>query len=452
MAIRRFLLAAAVSFPLAAFALPAHVRAEDAPPGAGDADSARHKFIGVINGLSVFVRSSPREDAYPVMRLDKGQQVTVVGIKFKWLKILPPEGSFAYVPKAYVNLRGDGKVGRATREVIAKVGSTLNQLKTAPMAKIEDGQDVEILGEQDDYYKVKPPEGTYLYVNESFVDPLQGQPVAEAKPAKPKPERTARAKPEVPPAGAPGNAVKPAAPEAGNAVAVGPKTEIPSVTPDGAAPTTQPVDAVAVDSQELFNKLEADFKAANEKPITDQPIDALMTGYTDLLKLNTLTPRMREIGEVRVSTLDLRTKAKAEFLALRGTQVQAADRQKALSAERDEIQQRIKEKEVHFYAAVGTLRASSIQRGGGTLFRLTDPSTGRTVAYVRSSDASYATMLGQFVGVKGTLTTDTALNMKIIEQPTSAEPVDPSKVNDSVAAQIIPPSLMPRVPTARASD
>ena len=174
MAIRRFILSAAVSFSLTAFAAPLVCRAEDAP--AGDVETARHKFVGVINGTSVFVRSSPREDAYPTMKLEKGQKVTVVGIKFKWLKILPPEGSFAYVPKAYVNLRGDGKVGRASREVIAKVGSTLNQLKTAPMAKIDEGQDVEILGEQDEYYKVKPPEGTYLYVNESFVDPVQALP------------------------------------------------------------------------------------------------------------------------------------------------------------------------------------------------------------------------------------------------------------------------------------
>src|ERR1019366_3041367 len=138
---------------------------------------------------------------------------------------------------------------------------------------------------------------------------------------------------------------------------------------------------------------------------------------------------------------------KTEFLALRDTQVQAADRQKALVAEREEIQQRIKEKQVTFYAAVGTLRASSIQRGNGTLFRLTDPATGRTVAYVRTDDPKYASLMGQFIGVKGTLTTDTALNLKIVEQPTAAEPVDKSKVNDSVSAQIVPPSLMPRVPT-----
>ena len=65
-------------------------------------------------------RSGARDDAYPTMKLDKGAQVTVVGLKFAWLKILPPEGSFAYVPKVYIERRGNGSVGRATRETIAK--------------------------------------------------------------------------------------------------------------------------------------------------------------------------------------------------------------------------------------------------------------------------------------------------------------------------------------------
>jgi len=132
-------------------------------------------------------------------------------------------------------------------------------------------------------------------------------------------------------------------------------------------------------------------------------------------------------------------------VALRQEQLLAADQQKARVAEREEIQQRIKEKQVTFYAVVGTLRASSIQRGPGTLFRVTDPATGRTVAYARVSESKYGTLLGQFVGVKGVITTDADLNLKIIEQPTAIEGVDPGRVNDTVSAQIVPPSMMPLV-------
>jgi len=445
MVVRPFILSA-ISFGFLAAVPAAIVRADDT----ADVENAKHNFIGAINGSSVFVRSAPREDAYPAMKLDKGAQVTVVGIKFKWLKILPPEGSFAYVPKAYVNKRGDGKVGRATREVIAKVGSSLNQLKTAPMGKVDESQDVEIVGEQDEYYKIKPPAGTFLYVNESFVDPLKALPTPperrEKEQAPPIIAHNTGPKILTPPARPPTPPVTP-----NEEVPKGPlKTETPqpSQPPAAGAPTEV---ATAAPTPDSFEKLEADFKAANEKPITDQPVDALLTGYTELLKQETLLPRTRQVAEVRVSTLKLRSQAKAEFIAAREEQRLAADRQKALVAERQEIQQRIKEQEVTFYAAVGTLRASSIQRGNGTLFRLTDPATGRTIAYLRTSDAKYASMLGQFVGVKGIVTTDSALNMKIIEGPTATEAVDPAKVNASVAAQIIPPSLVPglhaRTPT-----
>ena len=96
------------------------------------------------------------------------------------------------------------------------------------------------------------------------------------------------------------------------------------------------------------------------------------------------------------------------------------------------------------YATVGTLRTSSIQHAGATLYRVTDPETGRTVAYIRTTDTAPMALLGQFVGVKGTISTDDSVNMKMIDNPTLVEPVDQAKVNGSVAAQILPPSLLPR--------
>jgi len=435
-AFRRIVLATAVSTALSAGVLPGLVRAQDAASDVQDVETAKHNFIGVINGSNVFVRSAPREDAYPTLKLEKGTKVTVVGIKFKWLKILPPEGSFAYVPKAYVNARSDGKIGRASREVIAKVGSTLNQLKTSPMGKVDDGQDVEIIGDQDEYWKIKPPAGSFVYVNETFVDPLKALPTIPDQKA---PDSAGPVAP-VANAGHPKETAKPATPAA-------PNEGVP-VTPDaavtGAAPVADPAPAAPVAPQvaETFDKLEADFKAGNEKAIADQPIKKLLAGYEDLLKQEMLTSTIRKVSEVRVATLKLREEAQRDYLAAKEQQVQAADRQKALTAEQQEIQDRIHQKEVRMYTACGTLRASSIQRGHGVLYRLTDPATGRSIAYVQTSDSKYAGLLGQFIGVKGKMSIDPVLNIKLISQPSDAEAIDPTKLNSSITAQIMPPSLM----------
>ena len=58
-------------------------------------ENAKHAFDGVINANDVFIRSGPNDSFYPTMKLDKGAKVKVVGIKFNWLKIEPPAGSFS---------------------------------------------------------------------------------------------------------------------------------------------------------------------------------------------------------------------------------------------------------------------------------------------------------------------------------------------------------------------
>src|ERR1051325_2949107 len=93
-------LALALSISLGAGASISRVLADDAP--APDLENAKHQYLGQINGNSVLVRSGPSDSDYPTVRLDKGTQVTVVGMRYNWLKIVPPEGSFSYVSKLYV--------------------------------------------------------------------------------------------------------------------------------------------------------------------------------------------------------------------------------------------------------------------------------------------------------------------------------------------------------------
>ncbi len=122
----------------------------------------------------------------------------------------------------------------------------------------------------------------------------------------------------------------------------------------------------------------------------------------------------------------------------------AAQREKSLKAEQQELAQQIKKNTVTAYTAVGTLRMSSFQSGSTTLYRLTDPDTGRTVVYLRSNDPQYASLLGKFVGVKGQVTDEEALSMKVLTNPTKVAEVQPAEVFKSVSAEIVPPSILPQ--------
>jgi hypothetical protein len=150
----------------------------------------------------------------------------------------------------------------------------------------------------------------------------------------------------------------------------------------------------------------------------------------------------------------VREEARTQLLATRKSQEEMKQRNQALSAERQELEERIKETQVDFYTAVGTLRPSSLQQGprGTVLYRLTDPDTGRTLVYLRSGDKNQlGSLLNQFVGVRGELRKDPLLRLNVI-QPTEAKAIDQSRLGNGVAASVMPPSLLPKMSTTASNE
>jgi uncharacterized protein YgiM (DUF1202 family) len=449
LAIRSFALGLSAAVFVAVF--PANSYADDPAP---QVDNSKVSFSGVVNSNAVYVRSGPGENYYATLKLDKGAQITVVGLKFDWLKVIPPEGSFSYVAKAYVEKRGDGSVGRVTKpDLNVRAGSDLNALKTTVQTKLDENEDVAILGEQDEYFKIKPPQGAYLYINKQFVDPVKALPaVAAAAPATdatdPKNSEPIASAPMVtttPDAAAKGAAAGAAlaasTTQPSNAVAAAPTTQS---SEQAAAPSTQPATPTA---ETQFDAVESEFLDATNKPLQDQPIEELQTKYTELSTNADLPASMRRIVEMRQATLKLRANVRQQYVEAQKMQDLANSKQTALKAEQAELTQRVKDQQVTTYTAIGTLRTSSLQIAGTSLYRLTDPNTGRTLVYIKSSDAKYAELLNQFIGVRGDIVEDAVVNLKTIT-PTGAEAVDQSKVNSTITAEVLPPSLLPKTPTA----
>jgi len=433
------------------------VLAQDAvqPP---QVENSRYQFEGGINASSVYVRSGPGEGYYATQKLDKDARVTVVGIKFDWLKITPPEGSFSYVGSVFVDRSGDGTVGRINRnDVNIRAGSLLNAMKTTVQSRLNAGEQVQIIGKEDEYLKIKPPAGAYLYVNKQFVDPVRALGGAgdnlstgggAAIPVADNPT-TRSSSPSV----LAGGAVTPAKPTPpsieGPVVTATPSTQPSQVA---AAPTTQPIAAAPPPSaEELFGKYEAQFATMSKQPLADQAVDDLSGKYQSIAKADALSDTLRAVVQFRISTLEARAQSKAKLLEARRLEKDAAQKQLVLQAEQQELAERLKQSEVQIYTAVGTLQPSSLQLGGATLYRLTDPATVRTVVYLRSPDAAVTGLMGQFVGVKGDATTDPQLTLKVIV-PTAIQAVDPAKVNGSIAAEIIPPSLLARQASASVNN
>ncbi|HEY8666412.1 MAG TPA: hypothetical protein VIL86_07090, partial [Tepidisphaeraceae bacterium] len=314
--------ALAMVSPLATLPLFA-VETDQTPP---EVANTKYTAPGTINANAVYIRSGAGEGFYPTIKLDKGALVTVVGMKFEWLKIEPPDGSFCYVAQAYVQRFGDGKRGRVTKpDLNVRVGSSLNAMKTTIQTKLNEGDEVQILGEQDEYFKIKPPEGTYLFVNKQFVDPPK--------------EKIAAGTGAVAPDTGSGTAA--ASNGGGTAGAAGHDTGVSTTQPtevvaDNTGPTTHPSDQASATTQpsaeQEFDNLESQFMASAKKPLAEQPVNELLPRYEALVKSADLPDSMRRIAESRAAVLRVHADDLKQLAAVQKAQEEMKARQVSLKA------------------------------------------------------------------------------------------------------------------------
>jgi hypothetical protein len=232
-------------------------------------------------------------------------------------------------------------------------------------------------------------------------------------------------------------------------VAETPKPQPPKVVeaPKPAAPAkpTFPVPATPDAAETAFGNAEKMFDGTRGVSLDQQPLESLLAQYQAVTKSDALPESLRRIADARLRTVQTRLTAQVELIKAKEGMDELSRRRQTLMAEQAELQRRITENTVKIYQAVGTLQPSSLQQGKGVLYRLTDPATGRTVCYLRSNDPTQSTQVNQFVGVKGQITEDPRLGAKVLI-PTEVTICDPGKVHQTITAQIIPPSLMPKEP------
>ncbi len=138
---------------------------------AGKSQEGNGSKTGLVKGNNVYVRSGSNANYYPVTKLNKGDEVTVLGQEFGWLKIAPPAGCYSLVDKTYVD-KVDDKSGVVNGSIWAYAGSSLNNQKYAKQVKLQKGDKVQVIGETADgaLYKIEPPAGATLWVSAELVD------------------------------------------------------------------------------------------------------------------------------------------------------------------------------------------------------------------------------------------------------------------------------------------
>ena len=156
-------------------------------------------YDAVITSDDVYIRSGPGTNFYHCGKFKKGDRVKVVAKQFSWSRIVPPAGSFSWISMQYVKIdAANPAAGTVTGDnVRVYAGSDFVKplYSTTLQDKLSTGAKVKLLGEQlDEYYKIAPPPGAYLWVSTNFTKPAPpaAEPTPAAAPAAVKPTRAAK--------------------------------------------------------------------------------------------------------------------------------------------------------------------------------------------------------------------------------------------------------------------
>ena len=126
-------------------------------------NAAEHvPFIGTVNGNRVNVRSGPSVNFEVLAQMFADQTLTVLEEKQGWYRILPPDGVKYWVHGDFVD---EGIINAYSVNV--RSGPGINR---SIAAQVEKGEPVTVLGIENEWVAIAPPEQAYAWVSSEFVD------------------------------------------------------------------------------------------------------------------------------------------------------------------------------------------------------------------------------------------------------------------------------------------
>jgi len=352
-----------------AAAQPAATTVQPAVAGAQPAVAkpASEPYVAEATGNDVFIRSGPGTNFYQCGKLYAGDRVQVIGTQGTWSCIVPPVGCFSWVSMQYVSINLDnpteGKITGDNVGVYAGSDFVPPMHSTSKQVVLNRGQTVKLLGEElNDYYKIAPPQGAYLWVSTQFLQPT---------------DRT-------------------------TAVKVDPNL-VAAVKPGEKSPVGD-ANSVPKTDLELYYALAEQIKAIQAKPIGERDYAAVKAKLTELAAKKDAgrAARYAEYTLKSIERFELADKSAQEL------ELQKKERSKTLEKiDEARVANLAQIPDYGKFAAMGKLERSSVYDGGPIKrYRLIDDS-GKTIAYVTPTGAAAIAesekLVGRKVGLVGTI-------------------------------------------------
>ncbi|MFZ0034482.1 MAG: SH3 domain-containing protein [Sedimentisphaerales bacterium] len=367
--INLFILICLISMASIGFAQEANSPQESGSVTEAEGNELSFPYVAEITEDNVNVRSGPGTNYYHCIKLSAGDKVKVIASKYSWSHIVPPAGSFSWISKQYVSIEPNNHgIGVITGDAV-RVYAGSDFLKpmhsTTVQLELGRGDKVELMGEEmDDYYKITPPSGAYLWVLTQYTKPV----------------------------GAVGEV----------AVTVEPKAEAgPKAEPEANNPAVVPAPAItSIESEKLkeYYALADEIKAEQAKPIDQQNYAEIKKGLAELAG-------NKDAGKAaRYSEFAIKQIERCELVLAVSKEVQLQDSQ--LQNIREQIESARVAKlaqipELGKFVAIGQFQTSKIygQEEKMKHYRILDES-GQTVCYALPEGPISQDDLSKFVGRK----------------------------------------------------
>lgn len=383
--------------------------APSAVPNAPPQTAAAH--FAAVTADNVYVRSGPSvQSSYPFGKLDRNRIVRVVEENFGWSRVQTAGAAFRdmsgfVLADDRVQLSADG--GSITATAVTELRAPNIGADSSPdsswkqIGRVDAGTTLIALnrvdGERGSVWRVRLPTSGEGWINSSF---LRAATAAEA------------AAFEAPQPGAV-LATASLSDASGEPSEPGAAIEVAGVEIVARGPSPE-----AIASQKrraTFADLEATWLKVKGQAIEEAELGAMFAAYTVLVADPACEPGIKARAHARTEQLEVQQVVQGKLVEIRNAKAR-------LSGECDQIESVAKAIEARSdYAAVGVLNASIVYDGATLplLFRLQDPASGQTVAYVVPDDSyQLSTMLGTLIGIRGERCFDDALKLDTITPST----------------------------------
>lgn len=377
--------------------------------------------VGTVNSDRVEVKAASLQGPGPSYRgqvlLNKGDKVQIVASEGSYYKILPPADAFVFLPPGAVRrASGAEAAGQvpaepaqpATEQTPSEPEVTaepVNQpaepeAQPAPAMPAEPSNAAQEVAEAvepaaEAAQQTPADEATQVVEATEAVQEEASQQVAEA-------EAEAEQMPATQPQPV---AMAEAQAEADSEASAADPGEQAS---EQAEQTVEQVQTTAVSDQ--LRKVELQYLPVFNEPVDEQPIGEMIAAYEAVGGNPNLPRHDQRIVRLRLAALK-RNKQIADALAQIKSLRQASEVEAAETAAAQPVQPAN-------YDAVGKLMASSVYDGQTLprMYRLVDPASGRTLAYLQPNEVTESRrLLGKVVGIEGPMRYDPALKLRVIE-------------------------------------